>query len=214
MVTMTSGDVERVAGEVEAARAVLAEAEKAYAATPSPGAWTAIGEARGVLERAETRERVTRGQWEALEGHRRARTAAGEAAVAELGVEAARLVETRQAAVEAVVKAEAAMRRALVALNGHDQAVRAVGAELQVRGLREEPGQVTAATLDGSPMLDGVRWPLVDGVGVLLAVLRDEVLGLYPRHPLSRVSAPAYGGLSAAQGRDEVVAEVRGRRRG
>lgn len=212
MVTVTSEDVERVAGEVEAARNALREAESAYAATPSPGSWTAIGEARDALERAETRARVAREQWEVSEGHRRARTEAGEAAVSELSADAERLAETRRAAVDAVVKAQAAMRRAVTALDAHDQAVRAVGLELGRRGLREEPGQETAVLMDGSPRLAGVGWPLVDGAAVLMTVLSEEVVQVWPRHPLSRVPAHVYGGVSATQGRDAVLAEVRAKR--
>ena len=206
MVTVTESDVERIVGEVEAARRGLAEAERAYGANPAPAAWSANGEARQVLDRAETRERTAREQWQVLEGHRRARTAAGEAAVAELAGEAARLAETRQAAVEAAVKAVGAVRRALAALDEHDQAVRGVGAELLRRGLREEEGQATAVLMDGTPLVDGVRWPLVDGAGVLHQLLVDEVARVWPRHPLSRVSVPASGG------RDAVLAEVRAKK--
>ncbi|MFF7260663.1 hypothetical protein ACFZCL_10315 [Streptomyces sp. NPDC008159] len=82
------------------------------------------------------------------------------------------------------------------------------------RGLRSLDGEPTGANLDGSARIAGVVWPLVDCAGVLGRCLAEEVAAVYPRHSLARPAPGSYGGVSAGEGRDQVLALVRaGRRR-
>jgi hypothetical protein len=197
---------------VEAGRA-LVEAERAYASNrTSSGAYEAHQEAISLADHAAVRARVLREEFAQQQAVREARAAAGEVAAQRLAGTVEELGASRERAVAAVVEASAAMARALAALDAHDALVRAVGAELERQQLRSVDGEATGANLDGSARVGGVKWPLVDAGGVLASCLADEVARVYPRHPLVRAVVRPYGGLSAPEGRDLVLALVRAER--
>lgn len=215
MIAVTEQDVEQVDAEVEAAREALKEAERAYAThRASTGAYVKHQDAIQQLSHAEARARIARDDWQEQQAVRDLRAAEGEAAAGELAGDVEALAASRTAAVDAVVEARTAMRRALEVLAGHDRLVRAAGEKLMARGLRSLDGEPTGAGLDGSARIGGVLWPLVDGAGVVGHCLAEELAPLHPRHPLARPVTASYGGVSAAQGRDEVLAEVRGSKAG
>ncbi|MEU8752026.1 hypothetical protein AB0C88_16185 [Streptomyces chartreusis] len=213
MIAVTTEDMERAEAEaVEAGRA-LAEAERVYASNrTSTGAYEAHQEAVGRADHAAVRVRVLREEFAEQQAGREARAAAGEAAAQRMTGKVEELAASRERAVAAVVEASEAMARALAALEAHDALVRAVGAELEQQGLRSVDGEATAANLDGSARIAGVKWPLVDAGGVLARCLVEEVARAYPRHPLAQTVVRPYGGLSAWQGRDVVLGLVRAKR--
>lgn len=215
MIAVTEQDVEKVDAEVEAAREALKEAERAYAThRASPDSYVKHQDALQRLDHAEARARLLRGDWAEQQAVRDLRAAEGEAAVVEMAGDVEALAASRTAAVSAVVEARTAMGRALEALAEHDRLVRAAGEKLMARGLRSLDGEPTGVNLDGSARIGGVLWPLVDGAGVVGHCLAEALAPLHPRHPLARPVSASYGGLSAAQGRDAVLAEVRGSKAG
>uniref|UniRef100_A0AAU1I4W2 Uncharacterized protein n=1 Tax=Streptomyces sp. NBC_00180 TaxID=2903632 RepID=A0AAU1I4W2_9ACTN len=213
MVMVTAEELERVEAEAEAAASGLKDAARRYAGSPgSSDAYDRHQEAIGRADHAAVRARLLREVWAEQQAVREARAAEGEVAAEQLAGKVEGLVASRGKAVTAVVEAAGAMARALAALEAHDVLVRAVGAELEKRGLRSVAGEATGANLDGSAWICGVKWPLVDVGGVLVHCLVEEVARVYPRHPLGRVVVRPYGGLSAAGGRDAVLGLVRSER--
>lgn len=210
MVMITAEELAGVEAEaVEAARG-LKEAARRYAGSPgSADAYDRHQEAIGRAEHAKVRAELVREEWSIQQAAREARAAAGEAAAREMAGTVTELETSRQAVVTAVVEAEVAMARALAALGEHDRVVRAAGAELERRGLRHQDGEETGAHMDGAPRIAGVKWPLVDAGGVLARCLSDRVGEVWPRHPLTLAVVRPYGGVSAAEGRDAVLALVR-----
>ncbi|MGW1616576.1 hypothetical protein ACWCQZ_45530 [Streptomyces sp. NPDC002285] len=210
MIAVTTEDMERAEAEAAEAGRALAEAERAYASNrTSTGAYELHQEAIGRADHAVVRARVLREEWAEQQAVRDRRAAEGEAAAREMAGDVEGLVASREKAVAAVVEASAAMARALAALDAHDGLVRAAGAELEGRGLRHQDGEATGANLDGSAWVAGVKWPLVDGGGVLGHCFAGQVAAVWPRHPLARPTSASYGGLSAGEGRDAVLALVR-----
>lgn len=213
MVMVTVEELEQAEASAEEAQQGLRDAERRYSRSPgSADAYEKHQEAIGRAEHAKVRAKVLREEWEEQRAVREARAAAGEVAAREMAGTVAELGSSRLAAVTAVAEAEAAMGRALAALDAHDRAVRAAGAELERRGLRHQDGEETGVNLDGSARIAGVKWPLVDAGGVLARCLSDRVAEVWPRHPLARPSGCTYGGLSAAEGRDVVLGLVRAER--
>lgn len=214
MIAVTTEDLERAEAEAGRAAEELQAAEREYAALrSSTTAYDRHKDAVELADQAAVRARLLRQDWEAQREVRDRRAAEGEAAAREMAGAVEGLAASRARAVEAVVEAVGAMGRALAALDAHDHLVRAAGVELGRRGLRSWEGEPTGAGLDGSARIGGELWPLVDGAGVLGHCLAEEVAGLHPRHPLARPARGAYGGVSAAAGRDRVLALVRAERR-
>ncbi|MBB4711163.1 hypothetical protein BJ965_001045 [Streptomyces luteogriseus] len=214
MVMVTADELEQAETDAEEAQQSLRDAERRYSRSPgSADAYERHQEAIGRAEHAKVRAKVLREEWEQQKVVREARAAAGEAAAREMAGTVAELGSSRLAAVRAVVEAERAMGRALAALDAHDRAVRAAGAELERRGLRHQDDEETGANLDGSAWIAGVKWPLVDAGGVLGRCLSERVTEVWPRHPLARAVWPPYGGLSAVEGRDVLLGLVRAERR-
>lgn len=215
MIVVTTTDLEQADAAAEKARGALREAEQAYAACrTSTGAYEAHRTAVEVANHAEVKAAVLRETWKEQQAVRDLRAAEGEAAAREMAGDVEALTASRTAAVDAVVEARTAMGRALEALAEHDHLVRVAGEKLTARGLRSLDGELTGAVRDGSARIGGVLWPLIDGAGVLGHCLAEELAPLHPRHPLARPVTASYGGVSAAQGRDEVLAEVRGSKTG
>ncbi|MFK0125555.1 hypothetical protein ACIQSP_19850 [Streptomyces nigra] len=213
MVMVTEEQVREAETAAEQAGRELKEAARRYAGNPgSVDAYNRHQEAVGRADHAKARVQVLRGDFEAQQAVRQARAAEGAAVAREMAKDVEGLTASRQAAVRAVVEAEAAMGRALAALDAHDRAVRAAGAELLKRGLQVGDGEETGVHLDGSPRIAGTKWPLVDGAGVLGHCLAEGVAARWPRHPLARPLLAAYGGLSAGEGRATVLALVRAER--
>ncbi|WP_143674530.1 MULTISPECIES: hypothetical protein [Streptomyces] len=213
MIAVTTEDVEQAEALAEQAAGELREAERRYASNrASQTAYERHKAAVEVADQAAVRARLTRQDWEAHQAVRDLRAAEGEAAVREMADDIDGLATSRTAAVGAVAEAAAAMARALVALDAHDRLVRAAGAVLEKRGLRSRDGESTGVSLDGAARIGGELWPLVDGAGVLGHCLAEQVAGVYPRHPMARPAPGAYGGVSAAKGRDQVLALVRAAR--
>ena len=213
MIAVTTEDLERAEREAERAQEELREAARGYAANrASQTAYERHQEAVSSADHAAVRARLLRRDWEEQEAVRQLRAAEGEAAAEEMAGDVEGLAVSRTAAVSAVVEARKALREALDALAEHDGRVRVVGGKLAARGLRCPEGEPTGAGLDGSVWVRGELWPLVDGGGVLTRLLAEVVSERFPRHPLSRFSVPPYGGLTAARGRDEVLALVRAER--
>ncbi|MFD5227412.1 hypothetical protein ACFWJ5_02495 [Streptomyces qaidamensis] len=210
MVMISAEELESVEEQASAAKRDLAEAEASYARNPaSPAAYERHQELIVAADHVARRAVALRREWDAQQAVRDARAAAGEAAAREMAGTVAKLETSRQAAVRAVVEAEAAMARALAALGEHDRVVRAAGAELERRGLRHQDGEETGAYMDGAPRIAGVKWPLVDAGGVLARCLSERVGEVWPRHPLTLSVVRPYGGVSATEGRDAVLALVR-----
>ncbi|MET7983017.1 hypothetical protein [Streptomyces sp. NPDC005281] len=213
MIAVTTEQLEQVEREAEQAQGVLRVAEREYAANrASQTAYSKHKDAVEVADHMAVRARLLRQDWEVQEEGRLRRAAEGEAAAREMGRDVDGLEASRASAVTAVSAAGSAMRAALDALAEHDERVRVVGAKLAARGLRCWDGEATGASLDGSVWVRGELWPLVDGSAVLGRLLAEVVAEAYPRHPMARFSAPPYGGVTAARGRDEVLALVRAER--
>lgn len=210
MIAVTTEQLEQVEREARQAQEALRGAEREYAANRA--SQTAYGKHKDALDAADhaaVRARLLRQDWEVQEEGRLRRAAEGEAAALEMARDVDGLAASRTTAVAAVVAAAGAMRAALDALAEHDAQVRAAGAKLGGRGLRSWNGEATGAGLDGSVWMRGQLWPLVDGGAVLGQLLADAVAERDGRHPLARFCAPPYGGVTAARGRDEVLALVR-----
>lgn len=213
MIAVTAEQLEQVEAEAAEAERKRVEAAREYTGfRTSPTAYEKHQEAELGAHHAAARARTVRGDWEAQQAARDRRAADGEAAARDMAGSVEGLGKSRTAAVAAAAEAAAAMGRALAALDAHDRLVRAASAGLEERGLRCVEGELTGANLDGSLWVGGTRWPLVDGAGVLGHCLAEQVAGLYPRHPLARPVAASYGGVSAAEGRGEVLALVRAER--
>ncbi|MFI0139631.1 hypothetical protein [Streptomyces luteogriseus] len=207
---VSAEELESAEAEAREAASGLREAARRYAGSPgSADAYDRHQEAIGRAEHAKVRVEVLREEWAEQQAAREARAAAGEAAAREMAGTVTELEASRQTAVKAVLEAEAAMGRALAALGEHDRVVRAAGAELERRGLRHQDGEETGAHMDGAPRIAGVKWPLVDAGGVLARCLSERVGEVWPRHPLTLSGVRPYGGVSAAEGRDAVLALVR-----
>ncbi|MFD5862616.1 hypothetical protein [Streptomyces chartreusis] len=213
MVLVTEEQLREAETAAEQAGRDLKEAARRYAGSPgSADAYDKHQEAIGRADHAGVRVRLLREEWAEQQAVREARAAEGAAVAREMAGDVEELAASRQAAVQAVVEAEAAARRALDALDAHDRLVRAAGGELARRGLRHQDGDETAANADGSARIAGVKWPLVDAAGVLGHCFAEEVAARWPRHPLARPLLAAYGGLSAGEGRAAVLALVRAER--
>ncbi|MFD5818111.1 hypothetical protein [Streptomyces sp. NPDC127038] len=214
MITVTTEQLEQAEALARRAAEELREAEREYATNrASPAAYDRHKDAYDAADHAAVRARLMREDWEVQEEARQRRAAEGEAAAQEMGRDVEGLAASRAAAVAAAVAAAEAMKAAARSLAEHDDRVRVVGAKLAARGLRCADGEETGAGLDGSAWVRGQLWPLVDGGAVLGQVLADVVAAVQPRHPLARFAAPPYGGVTAARGRDEVLALVRAERR-
>ncbi|MFR0358635.1 hypothetical protein [Streptomyces sediminimaris] len=209
-VLISEEQMRQAESEAEAAAGALKEAERAYASNrASRSAYDTHQDAVRAADFATTKVKVLREGWQAQQAERDRRAAAGRDAVKEMAPQMKEVVRTREAAVKAATAAAAALGKALAALDAHDQAVRGVGVELGRRGLRSVDGEATGVNLDGSVRVDGVLWPLTDVTGVLLTLLAGEVKATYPRHPFVKETHRPFGGVSAAQGRDAVLAAVR-----
>ncbi|MEU0433719.1 hypothetical protein ABZ153_19165 [Streptomyces sp. NPDC006290] len=213
VIAVTTEQLEQAEREAEQAQEALRGAERYYAANrASQAAYDKHKDAVDAADHAVVRARLLRQDWEVQEEASQRRAAEGEAAALEMGSEVDGLAASRTSAVAAVVAAGAAVRTALEALAEHDGQVRAVGAKLGARGLRSWNGEATGAGLDGSVWMRGRLWPLVDGGAVLGQLLADAVAERDGRHPMARFCARPYGGVTAARGRDEVLAAVRAER--
>ncbi|MFE1882664.1 hypothetical protein [Streptomyces diastatochromogenes] len=213
MIAVTTEQLEQAEGEARRAQEALQEAEREYATNrASSAAYGKHQDAITAADQAKVRARLLREDWERQQVVRDARAAEGEAAARELAREVEGLAASREAAVEAVVDAVRALRFALGRLGEHDQQVRAVSAALDARGLVHRDGEATGAGRDGSVWISEKLWPLIDGGGVLAHALAEVVSERWPRHPLTRVYAAPYGGVTAAKGRDEVLDAVRAAR--
>lgn len=213
MIAVTAEELERAESEAAEAQQQLEEAERVYSRNPASAA--AYERHQGLIvetDHVARRARVLRSEYDAQQVVRDRRTADGEAAARELAGDVEGLTAARAAAVAAAVEATAAMRTALDALTKHDQEVRAVGEKLAVRGLLCREDEATGAGLDGSVWVRGELSPLVDGGSVLGRLLVDLVAERDGRHPLARLVWAPYGGVTAARGRDEVLALVRAER--
>lgn len=189
-------------------------AERAFAT--SPGTVRSYDEHQSAIQRAEhakARLNTLRADFEAQEADREARAALVKAAEKEVAPTARKLAKSREAVVDALAEAEAAIAKALTVMTEHDQSVRGTAAGLWGRGLRGEDGEVPGGLRDGTLLAAGERWHPVDGPGLLFALLAERVKESEVRHRLGVVPRTSFVGTGRQMGVQfflERLAEKRG----
>jgi hypothetical protein len=212
-VQITEEQVRQAEAEAEQAKAARIAAERAFAT--SPGTMRSYDEHQEAIHRAEhakARFNMVRADFEAQQAQRAARAELLKAVEKEVAPVARKLVKSREAAVEALAEAEAAIAKALKVLGEHDQVVKETAVELWGRGLRGEDGEATGGLRDGSLLAGGERWNPVDAPGLLFAVLAECVKASHVRHRLGVVPQTSYVGTGRQMGVREFLDRLEAKR--
>lgn len=203
---ITEEQVRQAEQAAEQAQEARLAAERAYA--KSPGTGRNYQDHQDAIQRAEhakAQANLLRADFERQEAERAARADLVKAAAKETAPAVRKLVKSRDAAVEALAGAEAAIGRALEVMGAHDQLVRATALELWNRGLRGENGEETGGLRDGALLAAGERWNPTDAPGLLFAVLSGCVKAREERHRLGSVPQTSFIGSGRQMGTREFL---------
>lgn len=213
MSLITEEQLRRAEADAERAEEARIAAERAF--VKGAGSTQAYEEQQGAIRRAESakaRFETLRREYAGQEELRAAREELVKASEKEMAPTFRKLGKSREAAVEAIADARAAIGKALEAAGAYDLLVRETAGELMNRGLRGEYGEQTGGLLDGSLLVAGERWNSVDAPGVLLVVLAECVKASGGRHRLGVVPQAAYVGLSQQRGTREFLDRLAAKR--
>jgi hypothetical protein len=208
-VVVTQQEIDEAEAVAELAEAELDRATSFRERTGSSRAAVSVESAAQAAGAARAKARHLRGRLAAQEAAGQARAAAEgkfsdrqrKALVKELGAR-------RDAAVAAVVAAEAASAELLERVAAYSEAVQGAAADLRGRGLDASDGQGPGGTVAGTVCLNGETWRPADAASVLVAVAAGAVRGRYPRHPFAVSHPERLGPLAARSARDALLAEA------